>query len=68
MFNILSHQRNANQNNSENTSYTHQNGYEQNVKWQAHIEQGEYSSIAGEGTNLYSDFRNQFGGFSENWA
>lgn len=53
MFNILSHQQNANQNNSENASYTRQNGYKQNVKKvTAHIEQGEYSSIAGEGTNL----------------
>ena len=31
------------------------------------VEQGEHSSIASVSANLYSLFRNQYGGFSENW-
>ena len=31
------------------------------------VEKGEHSSIAGRNTNLYNQFGNQYGGFSENW-
>jgi hypothetical protein len=30
------------------------------------VEQREHFSIAGQSANLYNDFGNQFGGFSEN--
>jgi hypothetical protein len=32
-----------------------------------YLEEGEHSSIAGESTNWYNYFGNQFGCFSENW-
>ena len=38
MFNFLSHQRNANQNNSEISSYTCQNGQDQKHWWQLMLE------------------------------
>ena len=31
------------------------------------VEQREHSSTAGGGTNLYSHFGNQYGGFMDNW-
>jgi hypothetical protein len=31
------------------------------------VEQEKHSSIAGGSANFYNYFRNQFGGFSENW-
>jgi hypothetical protein len=31
------------------------------------VEQGEHSSIADGGANLYNHFENHFSGFSENW-
>jgi hypothetical protein len=70
MMNLLSHQRNANQNDSEiyfipirktkiKTQVTAYAGRE--------VEQGEHSSIAGRRVILLKHFGNQFSGFIENW-
>jgi hypothetical protein len=32
------------------------------------MEKEEHSSLAGGTASLYNHFRNQFGGFSENWT
>ena len=70
MFSILSHQGNANQNDSDpfldqsewlrsKTQVTADAGED--------VEQGEHSSIAGGIAHLYNHFENQFGSFSETW-
>ena len=74
MFNVLSHQGNANQRDFKILSYTH---HSMTLRWlrskiqgTAHVSEGveqrEHSSIAGGGTNLYNHFGNQFDSFSEN--
>jgi hypothetical protein len=45
MFSILNNQRNANENVSEIPSYTHQNGYDQNLKWTWEAEAGGFLSL-----------------------
>ena len=52
MLNILSHQGNANQNNSEIPARAEEG-----------VEQGKPSSIAGGSEDLYNHFGNQFGSF-----
>ena len=68
MFNILSHQGNLNQNNSEISPYTCQNGLRLKIQVIANagknVEQGEHSFII---ANLHSHFRTKYGGISENW-
>ena len=70
MFNVLSQQGNANQNDYEIPFYTSE-WLRLKSQVTAHagedVEQGEHSSIAGGSANLYNHFGNQFGGFSENW-
>jgi hypothetical protein len=69
MFNILSHQENANQNDSE-TILQLSEWLRSKTQLTVHagddVEQGEHFSIAGGSTNLYNHFENEFDGFSEN--
>ena len=68
MSNILHHHRNAKQNDSD--SYTSQNDSDQKTEMTAYVGKAvkkEYSSTAGGSTSLYSHFRNEHVGFSENW-
>ena len=71
MFNVLSLQGTANQNDPEIPSYTHQNCCDQNLKATAHAskaeEQGAQSSKTGGSANLYNYSGNQCDCFSENW-
>ena len=70
MFNILSHQRNVNQNKSEILSPVRIAKIKKKTQVIAHagkdVKQEEYSSIAGGSGNLYNHFGNQFGVFSVN--
>ena len=72
MFNILSHQRNANQNNPEIPSHTSQNGWDKKIQVTADagedVEKEEHSSIVGGIASLYNHSGNQSGGSSENWT
>jgi hypothetical protein len=71
MFNILSHQRNANQSNTEIPLQTSQNAKIKNssdTDAGKVMEKKEHSSIAGEIANWYNDSGNQSGGSSENWT
>ena len=69
MSNILSHQRDANQNDSE---IPHKPVRMANIKNmltvhdRQDVEQGEHSSIAGGSANLYRHHGNQYGDFSKN--
>jgi len=65
MFKVLSHQRNANQNNSKDPSDTSQYGSKTQGTAHAEKEQVERSSIACGSVNLYNYFGNQFGVFSK---
>ena len=71
MFKVLSHQGNANQNNSEIFILHLSEWLIPNNQEIAHagedVEQGEHFSIAGGSAKLYKHFGSQFGGFSENW-
>jgi hypothetical protein len=58
MFIILSHQGNAIQNDSQVPSYICQNGPDQIIQAVEDAKQGEHSSTAGWGENLYSHFGN----------
>ena len=70
MLSFLSHQRNANQYNSEIPSYTCKNGQDKKHWWQLMLER-----MWRKGTllhcwwewNLYSHFGNHYGGYSESW-
>jgi hypothetical protein len=71
MFNILSHQGNATQNNSDSTS--HQSKWlRSKTQVTAYagkdVEKKEHSSIAGGIASCYNHSGNQFGGSSENWT
>jgi hypothetical protein len=70
IFNILSNQGNANQNDSEIPSYTCQNSKIKDTS-DTHavkdVKQAEHSTIANGNAILYSNFGNQYGSFSENW-
>ena len=69
MSNILSHQGNVNQDNSEIPFYNHQKCLRSKTQITDYAgedgEQREHSSIAGGSTNLYRHFGYQYGGFSE---
>lgn len=66
MFNILSHQGNANQNCFEISSYTNFNETNDGSFWQGYGI-GEHSFIACGSRNLYSHYRNLCGGSSGRW-
>jgi hypothetical protein len=72
MFNILSHQGNANQNDSDSTLHSSEwlrSKTQRTVHTGEDVEQGEQCSIAGESANLYKfGIGNQFVGFSEDWG
>jgi hypothetical protein len=65
IFNILSHQKNANQNYFEISSY---NWLRSIIVYSGKdLEQGEYSSIYDGSVHLYSHCGNQYNGFSKRW-
>ena len=66
MFNILSHQGNVNQKESEIPSYICQKGQDDTSDIED-VGQRECFSSAGGSTYLYRHFGNQYGGFSKNW-
>jgi hypothetical protein len=71
MFNILSHQENANQNNSD--SISHQSEWlrsktQVTADASKDVEKEEHSSIAGGIANWYNHSGNQSGNSSENWT
>jgi hypothetical protein len=71
MFNILSHQGNANQNNSDSTSHQSEclrSKIQVTADAGEDVEKEEHSSIAGGIASWYNHFGNQFGGSSENWT
>jgi hypothetical protein len=70
MFNILSHQANANQ---PWDSTLHQSEWlrlktQMTADTGKDVEEEEHSSIAGRIASLYNHSGNQFGGSSENWT
>ena len=69
MFNITSQQGNANQNHSEISPHTCQNGYykktKKNNKYWEDVEKRENSSNVGENMNWYSPSRKQYRGSSK---
>jgi hypothetical protein len=69
MFNVLSHQQNANQNYSEIPSYTYQNVLRLKPQVTAYagkdVGQREHSSIANGIANLFNYFGNQFCSFQK---
>ena len=71
MFNILSHQGNANQKWFWDSTLHQSEWLRSVIQATAHadedVEKGEYFSIAGGIANLYNYSVNQSGSFSENW-
>ena len=70
MFNILSCQRNENQNHFEIPSYLSEwlRSKSQVIALATKdVEQEEHSTIAGGSAKLHSKFGNQYGSFLENW-
>jgi hypothetical protein len=72
MFNVLNHQRNANQNNTE-ISPSHQSEWlRSKIQVTADagedVEKEEHSSTFGEIASLYNNSGNQCWGSSENWT
>jgi hypothetical protein len=70
-LNKLSHQGNANRNNTEVLILYPSKRIRPRSQKIVHagkdVEQGKHIFTAGVSTNLYNHFGNQFGGFSENW-
>jgi hypothetical protein len=69
MFNLSSHQGNANQNDSILYLPVRMAKIKTQVTAQAgeYVEKEKHSSIVSGSANLYNHYGNQFGSFSENW-
>jgi hypothetical protein len=68
MFNILSHQGNANQNNPEIPPHTSLRSKTQMTEDAGeYVEKEEHSFVVGGITSWYNHCGNQFGSYSENW-
>jgi hypothetical protein len=72
MFDVLSHQRNTNQNDSEIFALHSSTWLRSKTQVTAHpgkdVEPGEHSSIVGGHANWYKHAGNKFDSFSEKWA
>jgi hypothetical protein len=68
MFNILSHQGNANQNNPEISSHSSQKKIQGTADADEDVKKEEHSSIAGGIASSYNHSRNQSDSSSENWT